>query len=166
MFNFNVTGKQQQKLPTEPTGTQSGTTVAAANSNVQQPAGEKAAVTGGTDAYIERRIDEIEAQRAAFAAKNPDFDMKAEMQNPDFVNYVWGNNLTVEDAYFLVHRDEILEQVRAEAIEEFNARSNRIPENGAAKNRPAIAEKNPKDLTDKEIDAIIERARNGEKITF
>ncbi len=123
-------------------------------------------VANNQDAYINQRIDEIEAQRVAFLRLNPEFDMQAEMKNPDFINYVWGNGLSIEDAYFLVHREEILEEARAEAIEELTARKERIPENGAAKNRPAITKKNPKDLTDKEIEDIIERARNGEKITF
>ncbi|MBE5039889.1 hypothetical protein [Ructibacterium gallinarum] len=116
--------------------------------------------------YIDQRIDEIEAQRQAFARQNPNFDMRAEMENPAFVNYVWGNGLSIEDAYFLVHREELLEQAGMEAVQEMLERRNRISENGAAKNRPAIARKNPKDLSDKEVDDIIERARRGEKISF
>lgn len=140
--------------------------------NPKQPAGASEnrepapAQAPGGNPEIERRVDEIEAQRLAFLRKNPDFDMKTEMQNPKFVNYVWGKNLDLEDAFFLTHREEILEQVRAEALEELTRRRERIPENGAGKNRPAIAKKNPGDLTDKEIDAIIERAKKGEKITF
>lgn len=129
-------------------------------------AGEAAPKTAEADPYVEQRIEEIEKQRLAFSRKNPGFDMKAEMQNPDFVNYVWGKGLTVEEAYFLVHREELLEKTRAEALEELSSRKERILENGAGKNRPAIAKKNPKDLSDKEVDAIIERVRNGEKITF
>ena len=92
--------------------------------------------------------------------------MREEIKNSEFIDYLWDNNLSVEDAFLLVHRDDIMDQVRTEAIKEFNARSNRIPENGAGKNRPAIASKNPKDLSDEEIDDIIERAKNGERITF
>ncbi|MBQ4145646.1 MAG: hypothetical protein IJD36_03355 [Clostridia bacterium] len=112
------------------------------------------------------RNEEIEAQRIAFQKENPDFDMAAELENPQFVNYIWANGLSVEDAFFLVHREELLEQARLDAMEELAQRQERIPENGAAKNRPAIAKKNPKDLTGKEIESIIERARKGEKITF
>ncbi len=119
-----------------------------------------------TNPYVEQRIDEIEKQRLAFIRKNPDFDMKAEMQNPDFLNYVWGKGLTVEEAYFLVHKEELLEKVRLDAEAEQSQRRERILENGAGKNRPAIAKKNPKDLSDKEVDDIIERVRKGEKITF
>ncbi len=115
---------------------------------------------------VAARMSEIEAQRQALLQKNPDFDMKAEMQNPDFVNYVWGSNLSVEDAYYLVHREELLEQARLEGMQMALKRSNRVPENGTLKSRPAIAKKSPKDLSDKEVDAIIARAKNGETITF
>lgn len=86
----------------------------------------------------------LRAQRQAFMRKNPDFDMKSEMQNPDFVNYVWGSGLTVEDAFFLVHRDELLEQARAEALEELTAHRDRIPENGAGQKPPRNRQKESK----------------------
>lgn len=164
MFNFTSNTKnRQQTLPTDPAVAQTAKAPAAAagTQNSQMPQSTQSA-----DPYVEQRIDEIESQRIAFQRQNPDFDMKAEMQNPDFVNYVWGKGLTVEEAYFLAHRQELLNQARSEAMEELMARRERIAENGAAKNRPAIAKKNPKDLSDKEIDAIIERVRKGEKITF
>ena len=118
------------------------------------------------EAKINSIMDDIDAQKVAFEKKNPDFDMKAEIKNPDFVNFVWGKGLSVEDAYFLVHKEEIMEKAKAEAVDAYLERNNRIQENGAGKNRPAVAKKNPKDLSDKEIDAIIERAKKGEKITF
>lgn len=115
---------------------------------------------------VAARLSEIETQRQAMLQKNPDFDMKAEMQNQNFINYVWGSNLSVEDAYYLVHREELLEQARLDGMQMALKRSNRVPENGTLKSRPAIAKKSPKDLSDKEVDAIIARAKNGETITF
>lgn len=169
MFNFTGT-KGRQQLPTDPNGTlpQTGAKVSGNAQSMQMPSpqAQVSGTEGRANPAIEARIAEIEAQRQAFTRKMPDFDMKSEMENPAFVNYVWGNNLSVEDAYFLVHRQELLEQARTEGMEALLARKARVPENGTAKNRPAIAKKNPKDLSDKEVDAIIERARNGEKITF
>lgn len=127
---------------------------------------EKAPEKKELDSRMEARIDEIEKQRLEFARKNPDFDMKKEMENPDFVKYVWGKGLTVEEAYFLVHREELLEQSRQETVNALSERRQRILENGAGKNRPAIAKKNPRDLSDKEVDEIIERVRRGEKVSF
>lgn len=160
MFNLNGTKNRQAVLPTNPVSNENSKQMNQVNAPEVQP------MPKDTDMAIESKIQEIEAQRRAFMSKNPDFDMRAEMQNPDFINYVWGMGLSVEDAYFLVHKEELLEQARREATEMLLERRNRIRENGADKNRPAIAKKNPKDLSDKEIDSIIERAKNGEKITF
>ena len=124
------------------------------------------AVNGEKNPAVAARLSEIETQRQAMLQENPDFDMKAEMQNQDFINYVWGSNLSVEDAYYLVHREELLEQARLDGMQMALRRSNRVPENGTLKSRPAIAKKSPKDLSDKEVDAIIARAKNGETITF
>ncbi|MBO5364901.1 MAG: hypothetical protein J6A56_05510 [Clostridia bacterium] len=146
MFNFTSNQKLRQQNETE----------------VPETTGKGKEI----DPYAKERMAEIEKQRLAFVKKNPDFDMRAEMENPDFVTYVWGRGLTVEEAYILVHREELLEKARQNAQEEKTLPRERILENGAGKNRPAIAKKNPKDLTDKEVDAIIERVRNGEKISF
>lgn len=116
--------------------------------------------------YIKARVEEIETQRRDFMSKKPDFDMRAELENPKFADYMWKNGLSVEDAYFLAHKDEIMEEAATDALAKASARRDRIVENGAGKNSPASARKNPKDMSDKEIDSIIERVRNGEKISF
>lgn len=148
MFNFN-TQKERPESDAKPVN----------NNKASNTDSDK-------EAFINAKIDEIEAQRIEFMKKEPSFDMKAEMENPDFVNYVWKNGLSIEDAYFLVHRDEIIEKGVNSAMERIAAKRNRISENGAGKNSPASVRKNPKDMSDKEIDSIIERVRNGEKISF
>ncbi len=118
------------------------------------------------DASVNTKALEIDSQRREFEKKNPEFNMKAEMENKDFVNYILKNGLSVEDAYFLTHRDEIIKGAAEQAVNRLNIRRDRIAENGAGKNSPASVRKNPKDMSDKEIDSIIERVRNGEKISF
>ncbi len=118
------------------------------------------------EAYANARIKELESQLQEFAKQNPDFDMTAEMDNPQFVKYVWRNGLTIEEAYFLAHRDEILQEAVSESYTRMANRRDRIAENGAGKNSPASVKKNPKEMSDEEVDAIIERVRNGEKISF
>ena len=160
MFNFNTTKKQNEpNLNTAAVGAQK-REAAPANT---MPGREGGQMQNG---YINSQIEQIEAQRREFMKKNPDFDMKSEMQNPQFVEYVWKNKLSVEDAYFLVHREELIEKAVAEALRRIEARRGRISENGAGKNSPAVVKKNPKEMSDKEIDSIIERVRNGEKISF
>ncbi len=133
----------------------------------QQPSVAEASKNPNTqEEYIKARVEEIEAQRRAFMSKKPDFNMKAELENPKFSDYLWKNGLSIEDAYFLTHKDEIMEEAATDALAKASARRDRIAENGAGKNSPASVKKNPKEMTDKEIDSIIERVRNGEKITF
>ena len=167
MFKFNQTAGKQHTLPATTNGMtmQKAPGYGASKNNTSANQPQKPQNTP-IDPEIERMIDEIEAQRIEFSKKYPDFDMRAEMENPQFSNYVWANGLSVEDAFFLTHKEEIIEEQVNTAVAEMLSRRDRIAENGAAKNRPAIAKKNPKDLSDKEIDAIIERAKNGEKITF
>lgn len=150
MFNFTSAQNSRQKTEAEE-----------ALKNKQETSAKKE-----IDPKMEAMIDEIEKQRLAFSRKNPDFDMKKEMENPDFIRYVWEKGLTIEEAYFLVHREEILEQSAQEAEKATEEHNARMVENGAGKNRPAIAKKNPKDLSDKEVDDIIERVRRGEKVSF
>ena len=152
MFNFNnVKRREEPSFNTAANGGQGS---------------EKNDTKKDGNAFVDERVDEIERQRIEFMKKNPDFDMKAEMDNPDFVNYVWKMGLSVEDAFFLAHRDEIIQQAINDALGKITAKKNRIAENGAGKNSPAVVRKNPKDMSDKEIDSIIDRVRNGEKISF
>lgn len=146
MFNFTTAQNSRQKT--------------------EEPLKNQQTAAGEIDPKMEAMIDEIEKQRLAFSRKNPDFNMKKEMENPDFVRYVWEKGLTIEEAYFLVHREELLEQSARESEQAMAERSKRMVENGAGKNHPAIAKKNPKDLSDKEVDDIIERVRRGEKVSF
>ncbi len=156
MFNFNTTKKQNEPNLN---------TAIAGGGNTSQ-ATQKTGAPANQDALINSRIEEIEAQRREFMKKMPDFDMKAELQNPQFAAYVVKNRLTIEEAYFLVHRDELIGMAVSEALSRMAARRDRIAENGAGKNNAVSVKKNPKEMSDKEIDAIIERVRNGEKITF
>ena len=170
MFNFNT-----NRRSVEPSfGGSAAAPAAAAQSKKQvtaQTAPTQAMTTAGTqmteqDAYMNARIEEIEAQRIEFMRKNPEFDMQLEMENPKFAEYVLLMGLSVEDAYFLVHRDEIIDDAVNSALERIASRRSRIVENGAGKNSPAAVKKNPKDLSDSEIDDIIERVRSGEKVSF
>ncbi len=117
-------------------------------------------------AFIEKRIDEVEMQVRQFKQANPDFDLEKEMQNKTFAEYLWNKGLSVEDAYLLTHKEEIFNKLRTETASSIAARQGRIVENGAGKSTPVIAKKNPKDLTDAELEEILARVQSGEKISF
>lgn len=118
--------------------------------------------------YINKRTSEIDAQVKEFSEKNPNFDMRREMQNPEFCNYVWGNGLSIEDAYYLCHREEQNSgDSKFRRREEKPSNERRITENGTGKaGSGAMVKKNPEELTDDELDEIVKRVRNGEKISF
>ncbi len=128
-----------------------------------QPAQQPQIPQNNIEDYITQRNTEIDRQVEEFTRKNPNFDMRREIQNPQFCNYVWGNGLSVEDAYFLVHRND---------TESMNYSPNRMPEKRISENGTGrgvgggMVKKNPNDLSDDEVDDIVKRVRNGEKISF
>jgi len=158
MLNFYTTKKQ-----TEPT---MNTLVKGGKGDAKEKGGKLPMADEEREAFIESRVEEIAQQHRDFLKKKPDFNMEEEMKNPAFKTYVLENGLTLEEAFVLVHAEELITEAVQEALARYEGRRNRIAENGAGKNSPAVVKKNPKDLSDKEIDAIIERARNGEKISF
>lgn len=174
MFNFNTTKRRSEAdmLPTDGEMSNGGLKNMNQAANVQggqEPysmADSTGRANGIPNADVNARIEELNAQCREFMQKNPDFDMKTELQNPKFVEYVFKNGISVEDAYILVHLDEIIKNAVSSSMNRAAVRRNRIFENGTGKNSPAVVKKNPKDMSDKEIDAIIERVRNGEKISF
>lgn len=119
-------------------------------------------------AYIDQRSAEIDHQVKEFSDKNPNFDMGKEMQNPEFCTYIWGNGLSVEDAYYLTHKDNNgidNSQKKSNYYSQLNHK--RIAENGIGRQGGnGMVKKNPKDLSDEEIDDIVKRVRDGEKISF
>lgn len=157
MFNLNSIKKQNQP--------NMNSVVNGANSAASNYREEGTFDDAQREAFINSKVQELEKQHLEFIKKNPEFDIKAEMENPVFKNYVLGAGLSIEDAYILTHKEEILGALEKKTSKR-TAMSDRIAENGAGKNSPASVKKNPKDMSDKEIDAIIERVNRGEKISF
>lgn len=168
MFNFNTTKRHSDTDMFNPnTDTANGgADNIAANPNTGASSAKSGANLGASEAEINSRINELEAQRREFMRKNPNFDMKSELKNPKFAEYIFKNSLSLEEAYTLVHLDELMKSAAMNALNRASARRDRIYENGTGKNSPAVVKKNPKDMSDKEIDSIIERVRGGEKISF
>lgn len=172
MFRFTTNFKNRpQELPTNPgvtaEGAKRGLGAAAGAAEMPADASSDAAASRALPVQqAEARMAQLRAEAAEMMKKYPDFQVKEEMENPVFVEYVFANGLSMEEAYVLTHFDKIAEEIRSKALEEMSANRERIMENGAAKNRPARANKSPKDLSDDEVDEIIERVRKGEKVTF
>ena len=103
----------------------------------------------------------------------PSFDMKAEMNNPKFVDLL-RSNIDVRTAYEVLHKDEIIPaamQFTAQAMESKIAKkiaSNgaRPTENGMSSQSAAVVKSDVSQLSKADRAEIIRRVQRGEKIRF
>lgn len=156
--------RQNQNLSGQPSYNNPNTTGSYQTAPQIPQQGEQQRIDPREEEYINMRIAQIDSEVQEFSRKNPNFDMKREMQNPVFCTYVWGNELSVEDAYYLTHKDDRANGRMGSPAERPAAR---ISENGTGRTAGSgMVKKNPKDLSDEELDDIVKRVRNGEKISF
>lgn len=118
---------------------------------------------------IENYTRELYRQEAELKKTYPEFDLKKEMLNSKFAEYIQ-KQLPVETAYKLVHYDELLNNAVTQAQQETAAnityRKNRPEENGAANSGASSQKIDISRLSDEQMAEYIKRARNGERITF
>ena len=103
----------------------------------------------------------------------PTFDLKAEMNNPKFVDLL-RSNIDVRTAYEVLHKDEIIPaamQFTAQAVESKLAKriaSNgaRPSENGMSSQSAAVVKSDVSQLSKADRAEIIRRVQRGEKIRF
>ena len=113
-------------------------------------------------------------QQASDAKKvYPSFDLRAEMNNPKFVDLL-RSNIDVRTAYEVLHKDEIIPaamQFTAQAVESKIAKkiaSNgaRPSENGMSSQSAAVVKSDVSKLNKKDIDEVMRRVARGERVTF
>ena len=131
---------------------------------------EKAAAQANQDAIdtYNKWVAEAEELKQLY----PTFDLGTELENEDFKNDLM-NGKSMRKAYIAAHDDEIIQGAiqtaynKGQEVYANNIRSRgmRPAENGTRTGTVNV-KKDPKDLTDKEIDRILKRARSGEIITF
>lgn len=103
----------------------------------------------------------------------PQFDMVLECQNPDFARML-ESGVSMEAAYRAVHFAELSQGLMAKTETETQKKvadtirsgAARPTENGASKGAATKTDVDVASLTDEQMDAIIERVRNGEQITL
>ena len=103
----------------------------------------------------------------------PNFDIRAEMNNPKFVDLL-RSNIDVRTAYEVLHKDEIIPaamQFTAQAVESKLAKkiaSNgaRPTENGMSSQSAAVVKSDVSQLSKADRAEIIRRVQRGEKIRF
>jgi hypothetical protein len=165
---------------------------------------EQKAMEMGTSVEIARRVDTLEREKAqreaqdqqtieqqkfrshiisleqqgeALKQKYPSFDLRAELQNDKFARLTSpGVGLSVEDAYYTVHRAEI-QAAQAKAVQQQTAQQisnsiqagkSRPAENGSGSQAATTVKMNYRDMSPQQREALRQRIRNaaarGEKI--
>lgn len=125
----------------------------------------------------QQHIQLLEQQAQALKAQYPGFDLRTELQNPVFKRMTApGSGLSVEDAYYAVHRKDI-QQAQAQVIASQTAQavsnavrsnSRRPDESGTSGQASSVSTFNYKNATKAERDALKAQIRaaaaRGEKI--
>ena len=103
----------------------------------------------------------------------PSFDMRAEMNNPEFVKLL-RSNIDVRTAYEVLHKDEIIpaamqftaKTVESKIAKKIAANGARPSENGMSSGSPAVVKSDVSQLSKADRAEIIRRVQRGEKIRF
>ena len=115
----------------------------------------------------ERHIEQLKQQCIAMKQKYPEFDIQKELNNPVFQYYISpmamekGHGMTVEQAYFAVHGNEVLQNAVkdtagnvADAYASAAAENRSFPEeHSGARKTDGIPAKKFSEMTDEEFDA-------------
>jgi hypothetical protein len=112
-------------------------------------------------------LDQSEEAKKFF----PNFDLETEMQNEQFRDLLRAN-IDVKTAYQVIHQDEIIggamqytaKTVEKKVTDKIRANGSRPVENGISSNSAAVVKTDVSQFTDADMDEIIRRVRNGEKI--
>lgn len=125
--------------------------------------------SGGFTAHIR----ELERQGAALQKRYPGFDLRRELNDPVFARLTApGSGLTVEDAYFAVHRQRLQAEAEEAASQKIadsiRAGSRRPRENGTEGQAPSVAALDYRAATPGQREALKRRIREaaarGEKV--
>ena len=117
---------------------------------------------------FQNHIQTLEQQGQALKAVIPNFDLRTEMQNPVFVRLTSPNvGLSVEDAFYAVHRKEMQTQsmqVAAQKTREMvsnaiQSGSNRPDETGTASQAPSVSKFDYKNATPAQRKALKDEIR-------
>ncbi len=114
-----------------------------------------------------------ESEAAELTETFPNFDLAYELENEAFFANL-NRGLSVRDAFFVAHMDEIVTGSNAAAkseatqkvVDNFNQRAARPAENGASHKPAVIRKTDPSKFTDADLDEIARRSRRGETIRF
>ena len=103
----------------------------------------------------------------------PSFDLKAEMQNPQFIKLL-RSNVDVRTAYEVMHKDDIIQSamqftantVKSKIAQGIAAQGERPAENGMSSGSTAVVKSDVSKLNKKDLAEIQRRVARGERISF
>ena len=122
---------------------------------------------------IQQHFAKLEQQAEAMKKVFPNFDLRTELQNPNFVRMTSPNvGISVEDAYYACHRKElqtaamqVAAQKTAQKISNDIQAGNRRPsENGTSGQAPSVTTFDYRNASPEQRAALKARIRSGEKI--
>ena len=122
---------------------------------------------------FEQHISKLEQQGNELKKVFPNFDLRTELQNPQFARLTSPNmGMSVEDAYYAVHRKEIQAaamQVTAQKTAQkisnaIQSGSRRPSENGTSGQAPSVTTFDYRSMSPEQRKALKDRIRSGEKI--
>lgn len=127
--------------------------------------------------FFRQHIAKLAQQGEELKGMFPNFDFRAEMENPTFARLTSPEvGLSVKDAYFAVHHDELAPQMLAYGMQRAQQQMGQTlqaqaarPSEGAMRNtNPAAAElkMNPRNMTRKEREEIKRQVRLGRRVSF
>lgn len=138
------------------------------NAELKRQMQEKNAKEQGAKLYAQW-MDQAEKAKNIY----PSFDLRAEMQNPKFVDLLRAN-IDVRTAYEVIHKDDIIPaamQFTAKTVEQkltnkIIANGARPTENGISSQSGAVVKSDVSQLSKADRAEIIRRVQRGEKIRF
>ena len=138
------------------------------NAELKRQMQEQNAKEKGAQLYAQW-MDQAEKAKGVY----PSFDLRAEMQNPKFVDLLKAN-IDVRTAYEVIHKDDIIPaamQFTAKTVEQkltnkIIANGARPTENGISSQGAAVTKSDVSQLSKADRAEIIRRVQRGEKIRF
>lgn len=138
------------------------------NADLRQQMAEQQRQENGRKLYAEW-MNQADETRKVY----PSFDIRAEMNNPEFVKLL-RSNIDVRTAYEVLHKDEIIPaamQFAAKAVESkiaknMAANASRPSENGMTSQAAAVVKSDVSQLSKEDRAEIIRRVQRGDKIRF
>lgn len=138
------------------------------NAELKRQMQEQEAKEKGAKLYAQW-MDQAEKTKGIY----PSFDLRAEMQNPKFVDLLRAN-IDVRTAYEVVHKDDILpaamhftaKTVEQKLTNKIIANGARPAENGISSQSGAVVKSDVSQLSKADRAEIIRRVQQGEKIRF